>query len=81
MEGLSADKRFKDMADTILVAGGPGTVGSEVVKRFLGMSQTSILKQVFIHSKRQKRFNSMTDLKQCRLTMTNKNDLKQLLKT
>jgi NADPH-dependent curcumin reductase CurA len=32
MEGLSADKRFKDMAETILVTGATGNVGSEVVR-------------------------------------------------
>lgn len=33
MEGLSADKKFKDMADTILVTGATGNVGSEVVRQ------------------------------------------------
>ena len=33
MEGLSADKKFNDMADTILVTGATGNVGSEVVRQ------------------------------------------------
>jgi nucleoside-diphosphate-sugar epimerase len=65
-----------NMAETILVTGATGTVGSEVVKQ-LSRDPSNYNIKAGVHSLKMQK---MTELRLCKLITTNKKDLKQLSK-